>query len=189
MFSRAFDIFERDVSGLQRLVHKTNDTREFIFTGTPDRLSFVTLEPPYPTSPGPYYIQYSVERNGPQFNLIRARAPYQTNMYLFPGATPANSVDLIQGSFKYKFSYALRTRKGDKWLSAWRAQNRVPDIIRLDVVDARSNVPIAPPFLAAVQTDAELSCLSQSSDTCTARTNGKLVRDESLTATADGSTR
>lgn len=189
MFSRAFDIFERDVSGMQRLVHKEKDAQQFIFSGSPERLSFVTIEPPYPTSPGPYYIQYSIERNGPEFNLIRARAPYQTKMHLFPGATPANSVELIQGRFKYKFSYALRTPKGDKWLPDWRMSDKVPDMIRLDVVDARSAAPVSPPFLAAVQTDAELGCLSESSDTCTARTNGKLVRDESQNATPEVSAR
>jgi general secretion pathway protein J len=185
MVSRAFDIFSRDISGMQRLVHRDKDIRQFVFSGTPDRLSFVTIEPPYPTSPGPYFINYSVEKNGPSFNLIRARAPYQTKMHIFPGATPANSVDLIQGRFKYQFSYAEKTKKGEKWLATWRKEDMLPDLIRLEIIDAQHGIQIAPPFVASVETDAELSCLSEGSDTCTARTGGKLVRDQSQIATPE----
>ena len=49
MVARAFDIFQRDVSGLQRLIVTSNEKQRFVFTGTPNRLSFVTTEPPYPT--------------------------------------------------------------------------------------------------------------------------------------------
>ena len=177
MVSRAFDIFERDVSGLQRLVRKEKQNQRFIFTGTQDRLSFVTLEPPYPTAPGPYFVDYSVARNGASFDLIRARAPYQTNMQVFPGATPANMVPLMQGRFKYQFSYAQKTPPGGGWQSSWRKRDRLPDLIRLEVVDARG-VQISPPFIAAVRADAELSCLAQNEGACTAKTGGKLVQSE-----------
>lgn len=58
MVARAFDIFERDVSGFQRLILASGGKKRFIFTGTPERLSFVTREPPYPTVPGPYFVDY-----------------------------------------------------------------------------------------------------------------------------------
>jgi general secretion pathway protein J len=189
MVSRAFDIFSRDVSGMQRLVHIDKNKRQFVFSGASDRLAFVTIEPPYPTSPGPYFIDYSVQKNGPSFNLIRARAPYQTKMHIFPGATPANSVDLIQGRFKYQFSYAQKTKTGEKWLMSWRSVDALPDMIRLQIVDAQNGIQIAPPFVASVETDAEISCLSESSDACTARTNGKLVHDQSQIATPEISSR
>jgi general secretion pathway protein J len=186
MVSRAFDIFTRDISGLQRLVTKIKEAQQFVFTGNQSHLSFVTIEPPYPTSPGPYFIDYSVARNGPSFNLIRARAPYQTNMHTFPGATPANSVELMQGRFKYHFSYAQKSAKGEKWLSFWRKRDRLPDLIRLEVIDIDHGVEITPPFIASLRTDAELGCLSESSDTCTAKTDGKLVRDETQASVTPG---
>src|SRR6185312_3889342 len=73
MVSRAFDIFERDVSGLQRLTTISNEKPRYIFTGTQNRLSFVTIEPPYPTTPGPYFVDYSIAPNGSTFDLVRAR--------------------------------------------------------------------------------------------------------------------
>jgi general secretion pathway protein J len=182
MVSRAFDIFERDVSGLQRLISTSNDKSRFIFTGTQNRLSFVTIEPPYPTTPGPYFVDYSIASNGPAFDLVRARAPYQTNMKTFPGATPANMVPLLQGRFKYQFSYAQKGTPDGPWLASWRKQNRLPDLIRLEIIDAEKGTDVSQPFVVALRTDAELGCLADSSDTCSARTGGQLNQDQALNA-------
>ena len=62
MLSRAADILTRDAAGLQRVVATVGTAPRFLFTGTPDHLSFVTLEPPYPSASGPYFISYSVGR-------------------------------------------------------------------------------------------------------------------------------
>ncbi|WP_414463755.1 prepilin-type N-terminal cleavage/methylation domain-containing protein [Hyphomicrobium sp. DY-1] len=173
MLSRAFDIFQRDVSGLRRLSHTVNENRRFIFTGTEGRLSFVTMEPPYPTSPGPYFVDYSIARNGSQTEMIRARAPYVSNMFQFPGATPANQVSLLEGPFKYQFSYAQKGARGGRWLASWPKPNRLPDLIRLEIIDARTGADIAQPFVVALRTDAELDCLTEGSDGCSARTKGQ----------------
>jgi general secretion pathway protein J len=174
MVSRAFDIFDRDVSGLRRLIRNVDGNRRFVFTGTEGRLSFVTIEPPYPTAAGPYFVDYSIMRNGSGMSLIRARAPYQGKMYEFPGATPANQVPLLEGPFKYRFSYAQKGAHGGAWLTTWRKPNRLPDLIRLEIVDARTGEDAAQPFVAAIRTDAELGCLTEGSDSCSARTNGEL---------------
>ncbi len=177
MVSRAFDIFERDVSGIRRLSRTVNESRRFIFTGTESRLSFVTEEPPYPTSPGPYFVDYSIMRNGSQTEMIRARAPYLSKMFDFPGATPANQVPLLQGPFKYQFSYAQKGAHSGQWLASWRKPNRLPDLIRLEIIDARTGADIAQPFVVALRTDAELDCLNEGSDACSARTNGQFSQN------------
>jgi len=174
MVSRAFDIFERDVSGLRRLTRNAGGIHRFVFTGTAGRLSFVTIEPPYPTAPGPYFVDYSILRRGSQASLIRARAPYQDKLYKFPGATPANQVRLLEGPFKYRFSYAQKGVRDGPWLPTWRKTNRLPDLIRLEIIDAKTGVEMAQPFVVALRTDAELDCISEGSDACSARTNGEL---------------
>ncbi|MFA5958595.1 prepilin-type N-terminal cleavage/methylation domain-containing protein [Hyphomicrobium sp.] len=177
MVSRAFDIFTRDVSGFQRLISTSNDKPRFIFTGTQNRLSFVTIEPPYPTSPGAYFVDYSVVPNGPAFDLVRARAPYQTKMQAFPGATPANIVPLLQGRFKYQFSYAQKGTPDGPWLASWRKQNRLPDLIRLEIIDAERGTDVFQPFVVALRTDAEFGCLAEGSDRCSAKTGGQISQD------------
>jgi general secretion pathway protein J len=174
MASRAFDILQRDASGLQRLVSSTGKSARFIFAGTQDSLSFVTLEPPYPSDAGPYFINYSVAPRGKTIELTRARAPFQTNMRVFPGATPANSVALMEGQFKYEFAYAQRGPRGGTWKAAWADPSRLPDFIRLDIVDARNGTPVSPPFVVAIRADAELNCLAQDEEICSARSGGSL---------------
>jgi general secretion pathway protein J len=179
MLSRAYGIFERDISGIRRLVRITDENRRFIFTGTESRLSFVTSEPPYPTAPGLYFVNYSSVANGARMELVRARAIYQSEMFEFPGATPANQVSLLAGPFKYQFSYFQKGARAGKWLATWQEPNRMPDIIRLEVVDARSGAVVAQPFIVALRTDAELDCVTESPDGCSAQSNGQFYQNTS----------
>jgi general secretion pathway protein J len=175
MTSRAFDILQRDASGLQRLVSTVGRATRFIFVGAQDSLSFVTFEPPYPSDAGPYFISYSVEQRGNTIELIRARAPFQTNMQVFPGASPANRVTLMEGEFRYEFAYAQKGPQGGTWKSSWPETSRLPDFIRLNVVDVRNGEPVSPPFVVAVRADAELNCLGPRATNCSATSGGDLA--------------
>ncbi len=174
MVSRAADILRRDASGLQRLIAVTRGSPRYLFTGTEDQLSFVTLEPPYPSAAGPYFVSYALAPNGPEVDLIRARAPYRQGMQSFPGATPANRVRLVEGPYRYHFAYADKSTGVGQWRNAWPYATRLPEMIRLQIVDARRNVPVAPPLVVAVRADAELSCLTQKSTVCSAKSGGQL---------------
>ncbi len=52
MISRAFDIFERDVSGMRRLTRIADVDRRFIFSGTANRLSFRSVSGRHVCVPG-----------------------------------------------------------------------------------------------------------------------------------------
>jgi general secretion pathway protein J len=175
MISRAADILTRDAAGLQRVVATVGTAPRFLFTGTPDQLSFVTIEPPYPSSSGPYFINYSVGPNGPETELIRARAPYQDGMQTFPGATPANRVRLLQGPYRYQFTYAQKGAGARQWRNTWPFPTRIPDLVRLEIIDKRRDVPISPPMIVAIAADAELSCLSEKAKVCSPKNGGDLA--------------
>ncbi len=174
MVSRAADILHRDASGLQRVVATVGKSPRFLFTGTPAHLAFVTLEPPYPSAGGPYFVSYSVVANGQNAQLIRARAPYHRNMQAFPGATPANRVPLLQGPYRYQFAYAQKSAQGGTWQGSWPYQNRMPDLIRLQIIDTTRGGPISLPVIVAIPADAELSCLAREAELCSAKTGGTL---------------
>jgi general secretion pathway protein J len=174
MISRAVDILHRDAAGLQRVVVVAESTPKFLFTGGADHLAFVTLEPPYPTAAGPYFVSYSVAANGPTLELIRARAQYQKGLLAFPGATPANRVRLVQGPFRYRFSYAKKASKETVWRDAWTDQSRLPDLIRLQIIDSRQNAAVSRPVIVAVPADAELGCLAEKPKVCSAKSGGAL---------------
>jgi general secretion pathway protein J len=175
MLSRAFDILHRDAAGLQRLVDGDGQRPRFLFMGASDELYFVTLEPPYPSEAGPYFVSYSVVANGPDRELIRARAPYKAGMHAFPGATPANRVSLLRGPYKYELAYAQTVAGKAMWRSSWPDRSSLPALIRLEIIDARGGQPIAAPMIVAIRADAELSCLGGKSTLCSAKTGGALV--------------
>jgi len=175
MVARAFDILKRDTAGLQRLGTVTARKPRYLFTGTARELSFVTIEPPYPTAEGPYFVDYSVSRKGNRAELIRARAPFEIGMTAFPGASPANRVPLMEGNVDYRFRYAIDTEKGLVWHDQWSFPNRLPHLIRLEVTDARTGQQALPPLVASVRADAEISCLEDGQSLCSANPKGELL--------------
>lgn len=175
MVSRALDILHRDASGLQRLAAEAGGAPRYIFSGGAESLSFVSLEPPYPSEAGPYFVSYSIAANGPDTELIRARAPYRQGMTRFPGATPANRVPLLKGPFHYRFQYARKGSGDPVWRSSWPYRTRLPDLIRLEITNARLRQPVVPPMIVAVRADAELTCLAEKPTLCSATSAGALL--------------
>lgn len=174
MVSRAYDILKRDAAGLQRLINANGEYPRYVFSGTRDALSFVTVEPPYPSETGLYFVSYSAAAAGQGTELIRARAPYQTAMQTFPGATPANRVSLLEGSFVYRFSYAVASDGQKGWLMSWPYANRLPGLVRLEIIDVSEKKPLTPPLVVAIRADAELACIEDKSPLCSASTDGAL---------------
>ena len=174
MVTRAADILRRDAAGLQRLVVMNGKTPHYLFSGTEANLEFVTLEPPYPSVEGPYFVRYSLAQNGAEVELIRARARYRHGLESFPGATPSNRVRLVQGRYRYRFAYAGRSGGEEKWQRAWPDATRLPDLIRLQIFDVVRDEPLAPPLVVAVRADAEISCLTPGATVCSAKSRGQL---------------
>ena len=173
MVSRAFDILARDAANLQRVVHPT-DGRAYLFSGAADSLAFVALEPPQPGEAGLYVIAYTVEPNGGEAELIRARALWRPDMERFPGATPANRVPLLSGPYVYRFAYGRVAEGRQSWSAEWRPANRLPDLIRLEVLDRSGAHTLGPPMIVRLRADAELDCLARQSAGCSARSGGEL---------------
>lgn len=175
MLSRAYDIFSRDIAGLQRVVTPDRGAGRYVFTGSESRLSIVTLEPPFPTMAGPYFVDYTMLKDGKISELIRARAPYRQGLTTFPGATPANRVTLLTGPLAYRFSYANKTANGLKWFTDWPYPNRLPSLVRLEILDPATQSPRTPPFVAPLRADAELGCLDEETGFCSVMTKGELT--------------
>jgi general secretion pathway protein J len=173
MVSRAFDLLARDVANLQRVI-RPSGAPAYLFSGKGDSLAFVALEPPQPGEAGLYFIAYSVEANGPAAELIRARAPYAQGMERFPGATPANRVPLLTGSYVYRFAYGRIEDGRQNWRADWTFPNRLPDLIRLQILDGSGARALAPPMIVRLRVDAELNCVTPQSEPCSARAGGEL---------------
>jgi general secretion pathway protein J len=173
MVSRAFDLLARDAANLQRIILPSG-TPAYLFSGRPDGLTFVALEPPQPGEAGLYFVAYSVEPTSDGAELIRSRAPWRQGMDSFPGASPANRVPLLTGPYIYRFAYGGIIGGTHNWSGEWTAANRLPDLIRLEVLDRSGARALAPPMIVRLRADAELDCLAPQPPLCSARTGGQL---------------
>ena len=172
MVSRAFDLLARDAANLQRIT-RPSGSPAYLFSGMADTLAFVALEPPQPGEAGLYFIAYTAEPNGAAAELIRSRAIYRAGMDRFPGATPANRVPLLAGPYVYRFAYGISGAK-QSWSADWTLANRLPDLIRLQVLDRDGGRAFGPPMIVRLRADAELDCVTPQSGLCSARTDGQL---------------
>jgi general secretion pathway protein J len=173
MVSRAFDLLVRDAANLQRITQPSGQPA-YLFSGKSDSLAFVALEPPQPGEAGLYFIAYSVEPNGPATELIRSRAPWRQGMERFPGATPANRVPLLTGPYLYRFAYGRIDGGGQSWSADWTLANRLPDLLRLQVLDGGGGQALGAPMIVRLRADAELDCVTPQLGLCSARTGGQL---------------
>jgi general secretion pathway protein J len=173
MVSRAFDLLARDAANLQRVVEPSGSPA-YLFGGTADSLTFVALEPPQPGEAGLYFIAYNVASNGATAELIRSRAPYHQGMQRFPGTTPANRVPLLTGPYAYRFAYGLMVDGKQTWSADWAFPDRLPDLIRLQVLDRDRASALAPPMIVRLRADAELACLTPKPELCSPKTDGQL---------------
>ena len=173
MVSRAFDLLARDAANLQRVVQPSG-APAYLFSGKGDSLAFVALEPPQPGEAGLYFIAYNAVSDGAAAELIRSRALYRQGMQRFPGTTPANRVPLLTGPYVYRFAYASIAGGRQSWSAEWPFANRLPDLIRLQVLDRSGGHALGPPMIVRLRADAELTCVTPQPELCSPRTDGQL---------------
>ena len=102
MLLRAFSLIRRDIAKLQRITWSA-EKPEFIFRGDASNLQFVAIEPPYPSLPGPYILNFSAsdETAG---NLSRSRTRFHPEIGTLSKADFRSVVPLIEGPYTFRFS-------------------------------------------------------------------------------------
>lgn len=158
---------ERDAAG-------TDESRppSFIFEGRADRLRFVVNEPPRPARAGPYILSYGVSTAG---RLERSRARYHPDLASFDSITFKEKVALLEGPYRYRFSYGdlVSGEEGIseawRWFPDWPHTDRLPALIKLEIRHRNSNRLLHAPVLARPRIDAEAPCAKggKTSNGCT----------------------
>jgi general secretion pathway protein J len=62
MFSSGISVLRRDVERLERVIWKRGQNTEFVFHADATNLTFVAIEPPFPSEPGTYFVAYAIVR-------------------------------------------------------------------------------------------------------------------------------
>ncbi|MGI9385629.1 MAG: prepilin-type N-terminal cleavage/methylation domain-containing protein [Methyloligellaceae bacterium] len=183
MFLRGAGLLRQDIASLQRIswnadggasfaLSGQSDTEtasgsergtvekpRFIFLGASDRLQFVAIAPPFPTRPGPYVLSYAASGS-----LTRSRARFHPDMQSLGEIEFKDEVPLIEGPFRFQFSYGDRASSKEgavgtwRWFPAWPYTDRLPGLIKLEIRNIRTGAHAMPPMIARPRLDAEQAC-------------------------------
>lgn len=201
MFLRGLAVVSRDVHGMLRLyldagssdrndrgfkINTSNEQRResadrFAFAGTSSRMEFVVVEPPYPTRPGIYFVRYRVVPEKHGFALLRERASYKPNMTNLDKLDYGDGVILLEGRYRFNFSYAGEKAGELIWSDNWNVPKDMPKAVRLAVASVDTGRPVIAPFSMRPRIDAEHDCLSPKSPKCSVA-----VATDTEDAAADG---
>lgn len=171
MVSRAFSLVARDIEGTQRIVHEGEDEPQFIFQGQKDGLSLVAMEPPYPTRSGLFLITYGVKRAKGGAMLLRQRQAFHPDVEIKSRMDTRNAVPVIDGPYAMTFSYL---DKDAGWRTSWTDKTRLPTAISLQVQNRGSTRLAFAPLIARLRLDAEIGCIEEEPEQCSALDDGVL---------------
>lgn len=187
MTSRSLAAMRRDLQRIERAVGQTGAARDrFVFVGDKQAVSFVVIEPPYPTEAGAYQVSYRVRRTKEGAQLLRARRLYD------PDRRPSgrdddtasdDAVVVVEGPYAMTFSYLDRQGDRSKWGDRWSQPRRLPALIRFEAKSQAAGVPNLPVLIVQPRIDAEIACLNEGARLCTPRTGGVLSDLKAATAT------
>ena len=185
VLSRGTDVLRRDIERLERAVWKRGDNAEFIFRGDAAGMTFVVVEPPFPTDAGPYFVVYAIQQRRDGATLMRARTPFHASAADIQRLNAEDQVAVIEGPYRLRFLYLERKEGREQWLAQWSDRYRLPDLISLEVsgLDGRGAVPA---IVFRPRIDAERGCVKEEGS-CTIGAGGALASESA--ATSEGRSR
>ena len=172
VLSRGLDVLRRDIERLERVVWKRGEAPELVFLGDAGRLTFVAVEPAFPTEAGPYFLVYSIQQRRDGAVLMRGRAPYQTSVPDLRRLAGADAVAVIEGPYRLRFQYLERTAGRQRWVPQWSDPLRLPELIGLEVAGLAEGGAVLPPLVFRPRADLERTCLKEEGSGCTAGSGG-----------------
>jgi prepilin-type N-terminal cleavage/methylation domain-containing protein len=159
VLSRGIDVLRRDIERLERVVWQRGDAAEPVFHGDGGRLTFVAVEPAFPTQAGPYFLIYSIQQRPDGAVLTRERARYSTTVPDLARLTGSESVAVIEGPYRLRFLYLERKDGRQRWVPQWPDPQHLPELISLEVAGLIEGAAPLPPLVFRPRIDAERNCL------------------------------
>jgi general secretion pathway protein J len=175
MLSRGLDALRRDIERLQRVVWKRGRNNEFIFSGDSKGLTFVGIEPPYPTQAAPFFLIYSILQKSDWGTLVRGRAPFDAGAKDINRLRGEDEVTVLEGPYTFRFSYYERKEGRERWVPRWTERDRLPELIRLEIVGLGAGGGSMQPIVFRPRIDAEQACIKGGASACTIGSAGALV--------------
>lgn len=176
MTARGATALRRDLVRLGRVFETLRTGQRFVFSGSRRELSFVVVEPSFPTEAGTYKLQYRVRKTGDVSQLVRSRSVYETGAV---GREPRRqheeeAIVVMEGPYDFAFSFQDFSGGKAQWTNRWQDHARLPVLIRVEGQSLTPRTPGLVPIIVRPRIDAEAGCSDASVRVCTPRTGGSL---------------
>ena len=175
LFADGYHIIAGDLSRIERMGDKIENPERFLFRGARTEAVFILAERPASNKGGLYWVKLFTRSDDRGTELVRMRAPFTSRVQDFAGIEWRDAVVLLKGSFAIGFSYRAPQSGFPAWTGSWDIANRLPEQIRVEVLDPESGQPAMPALVQSLDNNAEVSCIDPKDTGCTVRSKGELV--------------
>ncbi|MDX2159241.1 MAG: prepilin-type N-terminal cleavage/methylation domain-containing protein [Hyphomicrobiaceae bacterium] len=175
MLTRGYAALRRDLQRIERGVTVGRDKEvRYLFEGGPAAMSFLVVDPSFPTGSGTYVVTYTVAGSGGRAELLRGRTAYTEG-----SRTPARQADderiaVIEGPYRIRLAYFDRGGGRERWVERWTDKLRLPAMIKIEVTQATAGQAAPPALIVRPRIDGEATCLYGQGSPCSLRT-GRLT--------------
>lgn len=128
-----FSVLRQELERAEPLMHKAENEDRVLFEGTPDRLRFVNVEPPYLAGRPYLAFEYAIVGSGTEYRIELRRAPFdpaEPDLEIVEDAEPRV---VLRVPRPLTFTYFGQTRRDERarWEDDWTRRDRLPDAVRL----------------------------------------------------------
>lgn len=169
--ARAAAVLRQDLQRLQRAVRFVReDEPRFVFEGTPTSMSFVVVDPAWPTGSGSHLVTYEITGSRAQAALTRSRVPYpeEKTQASRRRNAPDERINVLEGPYKIELLYLKRAAVRDDWLPEWKDGQALPHMIRVQVTSTAPGVASLPTLVVRPRIEMETACLHGAKGRCSA---------------------
>lgn len=177
MFSSGIAALRRDVERIERVVWKRGQDAEFAFHANATNLTFIVIEPPFPSDAGAYFVVYAILQRPDGDVLTRGRAPFDLSTADIQRLPAEDFVTVLEGPYRFRFGYLDRKEGRERWVSQWSDPYRLPELISLEVLGRVEGGRPMQPIVLRPRIDAERTCVKEQAISCTIGNRGVLVSE------------
>lgn len=165
----------RDLEGARFIRIGTRQEDPILFSGTAQAVAVAVGDDGTGLADGESLILIETRYGEGTGTLVRSSSRLLPGTTGFGGSSFGSSAVVISGPWRYRFSYADFTSGGERWRGTWAASGRLPEAIRLEVLDDGGE-RVVPPLVVRVAVNSG-GCAEAARAECTAQEEEPAVED------------
>jgi general secretion pathway protein J len=175
LFSNGLSIVAGDLARVERMANAPENAERFLFLGGPTEAIFLLSERQASNRNGLYWVRLFVRSDDTRTDLVRMRAPFESRNQDLGSVDWQDPVILLGGRTSINFAYRAPLGGFPAWTPSWDIPNRLPEQIRVSVLDPDTGEPLLPALVQALANNAEADCVNPKLSGCTIQTKGELI--------------